>query len=62
MRTNQTTLTDPLTGEVEEAIHDGVGDDTTHGQQVEHSECDQQYLVTGRRVGLKTKLDGRGTI
>ena len=46
-------FTDPLTGEVEEAIHDRVGDNTAHGQEVEHSKDDQQSLVTGGRVGLR---------
>ena len=46
----------PLTGEVEEAIHHRVGDDTAHGQEVEHSKDDQQCLVTGGRVGLEYKL------
>ena len=37
---------DLLAGEVEEAVHDGVGDGGGHGQQVEHREHHKQLLVT----------------
>ena len=47
---------DPLTSEVQEAIHHRVGDDTAHGEEVEHSKDDQQCLVTGGWVGLEYKL------
>ena len=44
---------DLLAGEVEEAVHDGVGDDGAHGQQVEHGEQHQQPLVAVRAVLLQ---------
>ena len=44
---------DLLAGEVEEAVHDGVGDDGAHGEQVEHGEQHQQPLVAVRAVLLQ---------
>ena len=44
---------DLLAGEVEEAVHDGVGDDRGHGEQVEHREQHQQPLVAVRAVLLQ---------
>ena len=37
---------DLLAGEVEEAVHDGVGDGGGHGKQMEHREHHKQLLVT----------------
>ena len=43
---NEGDSADLLEVEVEEAVHDGVGDDRGHGEQVAHREQHQQLLAT----------------